>query len=77
MALAANYKRHDWYLKIILEDKKDYKRALEYIAELDFDAADGFMRQYGHRLMQHEPEESTKFLKRELLYIARLLVEAR
>ncbi|XP_068617562.1 vacuolar protein sorting-associated protein 11 homolog [Battus philenor] len=63
LSLAANHKRHDWYLKIILEDKKDYKNALDYIAELEFEEADMYMKKYGHKLIQHEPEESTKLLK--------------
>ncbi|KAI5637569.1 hypothetical protein NE865_09702 [Phthorimaea operculella] len=63
LSLAANYKRHDWYLTMMLEDKKDYKQALEYMADLEFDDADKYMKLYGHRLIQHQPEESTKFLK--------------
>ncbi|CAK1586787.1 unnamed protein product [Parnassius mnemosyne] len=63
LSLAANHKRHDWYLKIVLEDKKEYKKALDYIAELEFEDADMYMKKYGHKLIQHEPEESTKLLK--------------
>ncbi|XP_022822921.1 vacuolar protein sorting-associated protein 11 homolog [Spodoptera litura] len=63
LSLAANYKRHDWYLKMMLEDKKDYRQALDYIVELEFEDADMYMKKYGHRLIQHEPEESTNFLK--------------
>lgn len=65
LSLAANNKRHDWCLRIVLEDKKDYKKALDYIAELDFDDADKCMKKYGHKLIQHEPEECTKLLKRK------------
>ena len=28
---------HEWYLKIQLEDIKDYQLTLEYIGKLDFD----------------------------------------
>ncbi|XP_028167464.1 vacuolar protein sorting-associated protein 11 homolog [Ostrinia furnacalis] len=63
LSLAAVHKRHDWYLKMVLEDKKDYKRALDYMHDLEFDDADLYMRRHGHLLIQHEPEESTKFLK--------------
>ncbi|XP_026736012.1 vacuolar protein sorting-associated protein 11 homolog [Trichoplusia ni] len=63
LSLAANHKRHDWYLKMMIEDKKDFRKALDYIVELEFEDADMYMRKYGHRLIQHEPEESTKFLK--------------
>ena len=34
--LAAKYHHHDWHLKIMLEDAKDFKEALRYIAMLDF-----------------------------------------
>ena len=63
LSLAANHKHHDWYLKIVIEDKKEYKQAINYIADLEFDDADTYMKKYGHKLMQHEPEESTKLLK--------------
>ncbi|KPJ02358.1 Vacuolar protein sorting-associated protein 11-like [Papilio xuthus] len=63
LSLAENHKRHDWYLKIVLEDKKEYKTALDYIADLEFDDADMYMKKYGHKLIQHEPKESTKLLK--------------
>lgn len=63
LSLSANHKRHDWFLKMMIEDKKDYRKALDYIVELEFDDADLYMKKYGHRLIQHEPEESTKFLK--------------
>ncbi|VVC97404.1 unnamed protein product [Leptidea sinapis] len=49
LSLAANHKRHDWYLKMIIEDKKDFSKALDYIAELDFDSADLYMKKYGWR----------------------------
>ncbi|XP_052751117.1 vacuolar protein sorting-associated protein 11 homolog isoform X2 [Galleria mellonella] len=63
LSLAANNKRHDWYLKIMLEDKKDYRSALQYMLDLEFEDAEFYMKKYGHTLIQHEPEESTKFLK--------------
>lgn len=63
LSLAANHKRHDWYLKIVLEDKKGYNTALDYISDLEFDEADMYMKKYGHKLIQHEPKESTKLLK--------------
>ncbi|CAH0720431.1 unnamed protein product, partial [Brenthis ino] len=63
LSLAANHKRHDWYLKIVIEDKKEFKQAVDYIADLQFDDADTYMKKYGHKLIQHEPEESTKLLK--------------
>ncbi|XP_060804733.1 vacuolar protein sorting-associated protein 11 homolog [Amyelois transitella] len=63
LSLATNNKRHDWYLQIMIEDKKDYSRALDYMVELEFEDAETYMKKYGHTLIQHEPVESTKFLK--------------
>ncbi|CAG9564964.1 unnamed protein product [Danaus chrysippus] len=63
LSLAYNYKRHDWYLKIVIEDKKDYKQALDYIYELKFEDAETYMKKYGHKLIQHVPEDSTDLLK--------------
>lgn len=34
--LAEKHNKHEWYLKIQLEDIKDYQRALEYIGKLEF-----------------------------------------
>lgn len=50
---------------MMIEDKKEFKQALDYIAELEFDDADCYMKKYGHKLIQHEPEESTELLKRK------------
>ena len=35
--LAEKHNRHEWYLRIQLEDNKDYQKALEYIGKLEFD----------------------------------------
>lgn len=63
ISLAAIHKAHGWYLKMMVEDKKEYRKALDYIADLEFEDADTFMKQYGYKLIQHEPEQSTRFLK--------------
>ncbi len=34
--LAKKHSQHDWYLKILLEDLKDYDNALDYISTLSF-----------------------------------------
>lgn len=38
LALAEKHKKHEHYLKIQLEDIKDYQKALQYIGKLDFEA---------------------------------------
>jgi len=34
--LSEHHQQHDWYLKIQLEDIKDYDKALKYIGKLNF-----------------------------------------
>ena len=38
LSLAEKHQKHEWYLKIQLEDIRDYQAALTYIARLHFDA---------------------------------------
>lgn len=61
--MAERYKQHDWYLSIITEDVKDFRAALDYISDLEFDDADSLMKKYGNVLMQNIPAETTQFLK--------------
>lgn len=63
LLLARKHNRHDLFLKVLVEDKKDYQQALDHIADLEFDEADMYMKKYGHVLIQNVPEESTEFLK--------------
>ncbi|KAG8192364.1 hypothetical protein JTE90_029095 [Oedothorax gibbosus] len=62
--LAKHHDQHDWYLKILLEDLKEFDKALKYISKLDFEAAEGNMKAYGKVLMTEVPEETTQLLKR-------------
>jgi vacuolar protein sorting-associated protein 11 len=72
LSLAAIHKRHDWCLKMLVEDRKEYARALDYMADLEFDCAELYMKKYGHTLIQHEPEIATNYLKREIILILNL-----
>ncbi|KAF5291395.1 hypothetical protein FQR65_LT01705 [Abscondita terminalis] len=64
LMLAKKHKKHDWYIKIEIEDHKRYKEALEYISELNFEDAETYTKKYGQILIKHVPSESTEFLKR-------------
>lgn len=61
--LAEKHGQHNWYLRIQLEDQKDYIKALEYIGKLDFNQAENNMKNYGKVLINAVPEETTAFLK--------------
>ncbi|XP_048036590.1 vacuolar protein sorting-associated protein 11 homolog [Megalobrama amblycephala] len=62
--LAERHMHHEWYLKIQLEDLKNYQEALRYIGRLPFDQAESNMKRYGKTLMHHVPESTTILLKR-------------
>lgn len=64
LLLAKKHGKHDWYLKIQLEDRGKYREALEYISSLEFEDAESNMKKYGNILLQNAPEESTQFLKK-------------
>lgn len=50
-------------MRIQIEDKKEYKKALEYITTLDFEEAEMSMKKYGKILIENVPNEATEFLK--------------
>lgn len=62
--LAKKHGKHDWYLKIQIEDNKKYAEGLEYISNLEFDEAELYMKKYGNVLIKNVPGESTQFLKK-------------
>ncbi|XP_061596224.1 vacuolar protein sorting-associated protein 11 homolog [Cololabis saira] len=61
--LAEKHKHHEWYLKIQLEDLKNYQEGLFYIGCLPFEQAESNMKRYGKTLMHHVPEGTTLLLK--------------
>ncbi|NWX92577.1 VPS11 protein, partial [Nothoprocta pentlandii] len=61
--LAEKHAHHEWYLKIQLEDIKNYQEALGYIGKLPFEQAESNMKRYGKILMHHVPNETTELLK--------------
>jgi len=64
LALSERHGKHEWYLRMQIEDNKNYKEALEYITKLNFEEAEVSMRQYGSALMQRLPKQTTELLKR-------------
>ncbi|XP_064597137.1 vacuolar protein sorting-associated protein 11 homolog [Liolophura sinensis] len=62
--LAEKHNIHEWYLKIQLEDSKDYTKSLEYIGKLSFLEAESNLKQYGKVLMNEAPDQTTELLKR-------------
>ncbi|KAM9989103.1 hypothetical protein ACTFIY_005145 [Dictyostelium cf. discoideum] len=60
--LASKHSRHDWYLKILLEDLNEYRKALDYIQTLEWEEADKNLKKYGKQLVSEIPEETTGVL---------------
>lgn len=63
LMLAKKYEKHDWYIKLQIEDHQKYSDVIDYISNLDFRDAEYYMKKYGNFLIQHVPFESTHFLK--------------
>jgi hypothetical protein len=63
LALSMKYRRHDKYIKIQIENKKDFQKALAYIQTLKFDDALQAFRNYGKTLIQEQPKLTTQLLK--------------
>ncbi|KAL7292944.1 hypothetical protein TKK_0013397 [Trichogramma kaykai] len=63
LMLAQKHEKHEWYLRIQIEDKAEYKKALDYIGTLKFEEADLNMKKYGKILIENIPNDATQFLK--------------
>ncbi|KAK9084651.1 hypothetical protein Sjap_025062 [Stephania japonica] len=64
MYVAKKAGRHEWYLKILLEDLAMYDEALEYISSLEPSQAGITIKEYGKILVEHKPTETIKILLR-------------
>ncbi|XP_065218314.1 vacuolar protein sorting-associated protein 11 homolog [Planococcus citri] len=64
LILAEKHGLHLWYIKILLEDQRNYSAALQYIAKLEFIEAYEMIMKFGDTLIQHIPSDFTLFLKK-------------
>jgi hypothetical protein len=64
MYVAKKAGRHEWYLKILLEDLDRYDEALQYISSLEPSQAGVTVKEYGKVLIEHKPEETIEILLR-------------
>lgn len=46
LLLAQKHGKHEWYLRIQIEDKREYKKALEYMATLEFEEVLLYLHMY-------------------------------
>ncbi|CAF1539337.1 unnamed protein product, partial [Didymodactylos carnosus] len=63
LALSEKYRRHHKYIKIQIENMKDYDQALKYIQTLKFQDALDVFKTYGKTLVDQRPDLTTKLLK--------------
>lgn len=64
MYVAKKAGRHEWYLKILLEDLGRYEEALQYISSLELSQAGVTVKEYGKILLEHKPMETVEILMR-------------
>ncbi|XP_004241840.1 vacuolar protein-sorting-associated protein 11 homolog [Solanum lycopersicum] len=64
MSVAKKAGRHEWYLKILLEDLGRYEEALQYISSLELSQAGVTVKEYGKILIEHKPAETVEILMR-------------
>lgn len=64
MSVAKKAGRHEWYLKILLEDLGRYEEALQYISSLELSQAGVTVKEYGKILIEHKPAETVDILMR-------------
>lgn len=64
MYVAKKAGRHEWYLKILLEDLDRYEEALLYISSLEPSQAGVTVKEYGKILIEHKPVETIEILMR-------------
>ncbi|KAJ0963548.1 hypothetical protein J5N97_028670 [Dioscorea zingiberensis] len=64
MYVAKKAERHEWYLKILLEDLGRYQEALEYISSVEPNQAGVTVKEYGKILVEHKPVETINILMR-------------
>ncbi|KAF3443276.1 hypothetical protein FNV43_RR12958 [Rhamnella rubrinervis] len=62
MYVAKKAGRHEWYLKILLEDLGRYDEALQYISSLESSQAGVTIKEYGKILIEHKPVETIEIL---------------
>lgn len=62
MFVAKRAERHEWYLKILLEDLGMYDEALQYISSLEINQAGVTVKEYGKVLVEHRPVQTIDIL---------------
>eukprot|EP00761_Pharyngomonas_kirbyi_P014252 gb/GECH01014282.1/.p1 GENE.gb/GECH01014282.1/~~gb/GECH01014282.1/.p1 ORF type:complete len:723 (+),score=175.61 gb/GECH01014282.1/:1-2169(+) len=64
LALAGKHARHDWLLRILIEDAQEYQTALTHLATLPFTEAHSYLSRYAKVLVTAAPEPAVHLLVR-------------
>ncbi|CAL9222520.1 unnamed protein product [Arabidopsis halleri] len=64
MYVAKKAGKHEWYLKILLEDLGNYDEALQYVSSLEPSQAGVTIKEYGKILIEHKPKATIDILMR-------------
>ncbi len=64
LRLASIKKEHQWFIRILLEDLKEHRRALVYLETQSFEVVKKNLFDYGKQLVDKLPKETTELLKR-------------
>ncbi|CAH1993182.1 unnamed protein product [Acanthoscelides obtectus] len=64
LMLAKKHEKHDWYIKLQIEDHQKYTDVIDYISNLNYEEAEYYMKKYGMVLVENVPKESTTLLKK-------------
>ncbi|KAI8913496.1 hypothetical protein EDD86DRAFT_200662 [Gorgonomyces haynaldii] len=60
--LAKRHLQHQWYVKIQIEDLKNYQEAIVYLMKLDPSFVFGQIERYGYQLVNNVPQQMTQLL---------------
>lgn len=64
MKLAEQKNKHELYLKILIENKKDYARSLEYIrTRVPLEEKEKYVIEFGQEFMKFVPEKTIELIK--------------
>jgi hypothetical protein len=64
MKLAEQKNKHELYLKILIENKKDYGRSLEYIrTKVPLEEKEKYVIEFGQEFMKFVPDKTIELIK--------------
>lgn len=75
LLLAKKHQLYEWYVKIQIEDLKEYDCAIDYMHSLDVELLSLVLDQYGHILVSNKPQKMTALIINNFLDIEKYNIE--